>query len=598
MGLRFHILSKVGAITIACFLFCSFMASASYNYPLRNRLIDLWTQFANDVAHNPNEAKLLSELKSENISDSAVYENMTNFGREMFIGNQRTVAFSYLRTAVEILDEYQNLPETTLRFKASCYLILGCAVYEEGMFQLALDYYFKGLGIVEKFGSLKQTGPFYNNIGVIYSCVKDYDKAEEYYKKSLNANLKMGKLENVSIGYRNISEMRMKKGDPDGALDYALKALQVFKNDETPDEYYSGQAYLGSVYLLRKEYDMARTWLNNAYSHQVNQQNKSGLFDTCLLLMKLSAETGDRASVLRYRDEAEKIADIAGNPALRMRLYEESVGIYSSQGDIARALATSQELLALKDSVYSSENIARMESAIRQHEIDMRNIAEQTAMKSWNPVVVFCIMGTVVLILAILLVYIIVIRNKKERIRKEKDEANASLAAIMRQRIEEERMQKEQVERNVNDQQRRLTAFTLQKIKTGEMIEEALAEIKKVLLKIPPRDRESQQKLKNVIIQLENFDKVGSWDEFQHYFTLVHPDFYRRLDNAHPGLTPGNRKLCALIALGLSTKDIAALTFRNIRSVETSRNRLRKEIQIPTEVNLEDYMHHLAIGAQ
>lgn len=130
------------------------------------------------------------------------------------------------------------------------------------------------------------------------------------------------------------------------------------------------------------------------------------------------------------------------------------------------------------------------------------------------------------------------------------------------------------------------------------MIEEALAEIKKVLLKIPPRDRESQQKLKNVIIQLENFDKVGSWDEFQHYFTLVHPDFYRRLDNAHPGLTPGNRKLCALIALGLSTKDIAALTFRNIRSVETSRNRLRKEIQIPTEVNLEDYMHLLAIGAQ
>lgn len=585
-------------VAVCLMMLCSLVASASYNYSLRNRLIDLWSQFAGEVAGRPDEARALNALKSGNVSDSLAFDKMTAFGREMFIGNKRTIAFSYLRTAIEILDEYNDLPETSLRFKAACYLILGCAVYEDGMYQLALDYYFKGLGIVERFGSLRQTGPFYNNIGVIYLCINDYDKAEVFFNKSLNANLKMGKLENVSISYRNVSETRMKKGDLDGALDYALKALQVFKNDQYPDEYYSGQAYLGSLYMLRKEYDMARTWLRNAYSHQRQQDNKSDLFDTCLLLIKLSAETGQSEAVTRYRDEAEKLADISGNPALRMRLYSESMDMFSSQRDISSAFDTARKLLALKDSLYNSENIARMESAITQHELELKKDVGQPAMKRWNPVTVFFFMASVVLILAGLLAWLIIKRKKKERLLAEKEEANAALAAAMRRRIEDERLQNQQAERDISDHQRRLTAITLRNIETSRQIEEALAVLKQVLLKIPARDHESQQKLKNVIKQFEDFDNEGNWEEFQHYFTLVHPDFYRRLDSSHPGLTPGNRKLCALIALGLSTKDIASITFRSIRSVETSRNRLRKELQISSDVNLEDYMHRFAIAPE
>ncbi len=41
----------------------------------------------------------------------------------------------------------------------------------------------------------------------------------------------------------------------------------------------------------------------------------------------------------------------------------------------------------------------------------------------------------------------------------------------------------------------------------------------------------------------------------------------------------------------MSTKEIAALTFREVRSVESSRLRLRKKLGITGDVPLHDFLH-------
>ena len=46
-------------------------------------------------------------------------------------------------------------------------------------------------------------------------------------------------------------------------------------------------------------------------------------------------------------------------------------------------------------------------------------------------------------------------------------------------------------------------------------------------------------------------------------------------------LTVKEKRLCAFISLGLSTKEIAAIAFREVRSCESSRNRLRKKWAFP-----------------
>ena len=80
-------------------------------------------------------------------------------------------------------------------------------------------------------------------------------------------------------------------------------------------------------------------------------------------------------------------------------------------------------------------------------------------------------------------------------------------------------------------------------------------------------------------------------EDFRVYFNEVHPDFLKRLSEKFPALTPNDHRLCSYLYLGMSTKEIAALTFREIRSVESSRLRLRKKLGITGDTTLHDFLH-------
>lgn len=182
------------------------------------------------------------------------------------------------------------------------------------------------------------------------------------------------------------------------------------------------------------------------------------------------------------------------------------------------------------------------------------------------------------------------VTRRAEKVRRAKEQADAALSLLREEHLREEIKRNEEAARELDDNRRSLAAITLEKIKTNQTIEEAVTEIRQVILSISMRDKDNRDKLKSIAFRLSNLDSEVNWDEFQMYFAKVHPDFYHRLDETHSDLTPKERRLCALISLGLSTKEIAALTFREVRSVETSRNRLRKKLEISSDVNLEDYL--------
>ena len=100
----------------------------------------------------------------------------------------------------------------------------------------------------------------------------------------------------------------------------------------------------------------------------------------------------------------------------------------------------------------------------------------------------------------------------------------------------------------------------------------------------------SQPHLLNKLLLLEN---NNNWDEFHFYFEQVHPQFYEKLETQYPTLTSKEKRLCAFIALGLSTKEIADITFREVRSCESSRNRLRKKLGVEPDVDLTNFIRQI-----
>lgn len=72
-------------------------------------------------------------------------------------------------------------------------------------------------------------------------------------------------------------------------------------------------------------------------------------------------------------------------------------------------------------------------------------------------------------------------------------------------------------------------------------------------------------------------------------FEEINPNLYQNLLKINSQLTKSELSLCAMIWLGLSSKDIADFTFMQHRSVQTKKGRLRKKLNIPSEADLYNF---------
>ena len=88
----------------------------------------------------------------------------------------------------------------------------------------------------------------------------------------------------------------------------------------------------------------------------------------------------------------------------------------------------------------------------------------------------------------------------------------------------------------------------------------------------------------------ENLSSEDDWKIFQANFDLIHESFFRNLRSQYPDLTPNDLKICSLLRLNLTTKDIANFLGISLRGVEIARYRLRKKLQLPTDKNLVDFL--------
>ncbi|QIU93595.1 hypothetical protein [Bacteroides faecium] len=94
-----------------------------------------------------------------------------------------------------------------------------------------------------------------------------------------------------------------------------------------------------------------------------------------------------------------------------------------------------------------------------------------------------------------------------------------------------------------------------------------------------------------LIDMIDNATSKGKeWDLFLSNFDLIHEHFFRNLRQRFPELTPNDLKLCALLRLNMSTKDMADMLNIGVRAVETARYRLRKKMELDSSVDLVQFL--------
>lgn len=129
-----------------------------------------------------------------------------------------------------------------------------------------------------------------------------------------------------------------------------------------------------------------------------------------------------------------------------------------------------------------------------------------------------------------------------------------------------------------------LTLSTLQLIAKDEL----LSHLKNGLKQI---QKETDSKEARKLMKEIGLNKDQSWLEFEKRFSAVNNDFYQKIKSQFPNLTPYDLKICALLKLDFTGKEMATLLGISAESAQTSRYRLRKKLGLKKEDNLVDFMN-------
>jgi len=130
-----------------------------------------------------------------------------------------------------------------------------------------------------------------------------------------------------------------------------------------------------------------------------------------------------------------------------------------------------------------------------------------------------------------------------------------------------------------------LSTHVIYLLKKNEFISsiiQKLINIRKPSINDETRDAWIQDIMREMKLNVDN----TVWNEFEVRFQQVHRDFYQKLTERYPDLTPNEIKICAFLKLNMTTKDISAITFQTVKSIQVARNRLRKKMGIDREENL------------
>jgi len=131
-----------------------------------------------------------------------------------------------------------------------------------------------------------------------------------------------------------------------------------------------------------------------------------------------------------------------------------------------------------------------------------------------------------------------------------------------------------------------LAASTLQLVEKDEFLKKLKTELKGENGNV--KVSEINRVLKSISV-----GNANNWEEFKLRFTDVNKNFYEKLNSAYPNLSQTDQKICALIKLNLSSKDMARLLGISTKSVHTTRHRLRKKMGLERSDNLEELIASL-----
>lgn len=450
------------------------------------------------------------------------------------------------------------------------------------------DVLWKALLLMDQIENEAVKSVVYQRLGRIYSYYKREKKSIEFLKKALETQKKVLKKngENkvrLTSYYYSIAATYRELNKPDLGKIYLDSSYTYFKKNEALVSK-NVLDFEKAIYLSKKNRgEEAFKIMEEVYPwFKKNRTSYLVLFykywgDICLRLGEITKSEQFYLKSLQVSEDFSSHIDFTplvyeklSEVYLRNDKYQKAFKNLKKAKELDRIFFDSrsienQSLLEIKDD-YRSEK-ERQEKIIRDQYL--KQLEQEDQIIRLQRII---LIGSLIFLLVLGYLFFKHLRAKhiaeKELIRKTKQ------------------IEIEKTKELLELKNKELAASALQMIEKDEFLKD---------LKIKIREGGDKVKIHelNKVLRSVSINNNKNWEEFRARFIEVNKDFYDQIFEKFPKLSQGDQKICALIKLNFSSKEMARLLGISVESVHTVRHRIRKKMQLPRSVNLEDYINSL-----
>ena len=471
----------------------------------------------------------------------------------------------------------------------------------------------RALSIAKRTADKRHLAALYNNIFAIYYSLREFDQAEDLLQMSLQLSLAAADSMSIRNNYNNFGLVCYERGQYDQALAFMDQALAYAPRADRVGMslIYTNRA---EVFTRQNRLSQAERALQKALYLQRGHQRDNRTVQTRLNMTFLKARLGKRTEALTMQHALYQTMPHLPL-AMQVNAYEQMADICFNLGDSLAALRNILRFMPLNDSLQRADNNSQLQQLLvaydadrlKQHNTNLAQTVDIYRLKAEGRTRLLAVAVPLLVILIVLVVLLwrrmrtdraknkliseqqqlLLIYEQQER-EREQQEMRRKQEALKRKQ-EEMAQRQEEMSLELDHKNRQLTSYTLDLAAVNEFhqhVSASLSALREKKLSAAEADNE----LKDLILSLQHFNDKPLGDAFRVYFDEVHPGFLMRLSQQFSALSKADLRLCAYLHLGMTTKEIAALTFKEVRSVESARNRLRKKLNLPPETNLAQFL--------
>ena len=508
-----------------------------------------------------------------------IAENAASLGDYYVIYDSLNKAKEYYLLANKQFQELDQLFDV-----AQIFMVLGNIYLAQGNYSEALMYYQKSQLISEENDFNTILPHIHNNTGIIYTKLGEDDKALNHLIKAYSGFKTLNLIDNVAHAVSGIAAIHLNNSKDSLAISYYNEALRMFKEADNLREASSIYCALGNYEFERGNFTQALDYYVEGYN-QIDKQSteylgpKSHLYVEILAYMgRIHFYLGNKQKAIEYLEESLTLA-LQNHYVnwIEFSTHELSV-IYENEGEFGNALKYFKVYEQYGDSILNESSIKRFTQLEMQFEFDKRlrekeleDILKQNTQRRKELIYLILIgIGVFVAIIAILLYMIQRSKTTKAELKRKN------------LKLEHDTLQQELDYRN-----KELATNVLYLLRKNEFITATAEQLKKAKLNFKI---ENQKIIQDIIRDLLLNSSKDVWKEFEVRFQEVHSEFYDNLNKRFPDLTPNEKKICSFLRLNMSTKEISAITYQSVRSIDMARFRLRKKIGLDSEENLISFL--------